>query len=140
MHAFLTVTALLVGSGEASPDLTRQEMRLPSPSEWVLEWMEENGKPHARVSELTLDRKGAGTLRLRGRTLRVTVHDLDPHPHPARLDLTIEGREYPGIYRSDDARLVLSLDCLPHVREGRPTDFTTRPGDGRCLFVFKRKR
>jgi hypothetical protein len=140
MQAFIMLGALVVGAGDAEPGLTRQEIRLPLPSVWVLEWTGFDGTRARPGGELRLGRTG-GTLKAGGTTLNVRAYQLDPGARHARIRLTFQwgatGRmvEYIGIYRFDGVRLLLSI-CNP--QRGWPGDFVTRPGDGHTVLVFKR--
>jgi hypothetical protein len=145
MHLLLVV-GLAVGTdaGNGGVNCPEVEVRLPIPSEWALEWVEEDGKKDYVEGRLKLDRKGRGELLCGGLLFEIREYHLGRQSSIDLLlrDLTAfggantESREF-GTYRLDGDRLFL---CLGDERRGRPIRFATQPGDDRMLLVFKRKK
>jgi len=62
---------------------------------------------------------------------------LDPSKKPKEIDLIDDKETVKGIYSLDGDTLKF---CLAKGGNDRPTDFTTKKGDGRGLFVLKRDK
>ena len=67
---------------------------------------------------------------------------IDPSKSPAQIDTTNEdgpakGLGLKGIYKFDGDTLTL---CFVLPSKDRPTEFASKPGSGRILFVHKRAR
>jgi uncharacterized protein (TIGR03067 family) len=144
----LLVVGLAICTGPRSGGASRAELAtdLTAPSEWVLEWMEEDGRKLRPGGRLKLDRRGHGEHLFKGLHYQIVDYRLDPTTQPASIDLRLRnvkakradatGFRVLGIYRVDGDRLFL---CLAQADE-RPTEFATKPLDGRFLFVLRRKK
>jgi len=62
---------------------------------------------------------------------------LDPTKKPKEIDLSDDKETVKGIYSLDGDTLKF---CVASAGNDRPTDFTTKKGDGRGLFVLKRDK
>lgn len=136
----LLLASVLDGSGDpqtASDTVARLH------GVWSFERVEVEGVTQPPVDpthKLVIARDGRYTIVQGPRITRGRL-TLDPAATPKHYDTEVtegpgKGRTNAGIYdlASDSYRVCLSL------RNGeRPTDFTTRPGSGRLLFVFKRQ-
>jgi len=58
-----------------------------------------------------------------------------PHTRPKHMDWKHAGQVYQGIYELDGQTLRL---CVAPPGKPRPTEFETRPGDGRSLHLRRR--
>src|SRR5205823_148779 len=64
-------------------------------------------------------------------------YKLVPSTEPRAIDLTMEERTTPAIYRLDDDLLTL---CVGHAEKpSRPAEFVARGGDGYGLMVLRRE-
>jgi hypothetical protein len=150
MHLLLVV-GLAVGTdaGNGGANCPEVEVRLPVPSEWVLEWWESAGQEYHQEGWLKLDRKGRGELffgsDIHFEILGLRLRPAAPQPGiDLRLRLLkVRGRpdltdlRVPGIYRLDRNRLFL---CITDGSKTRPTGFTTQPNDGLITLVFRQKK
>jgi hypothetical protein len=147
--ALVLAICLTFGTDGVQERVGGEEARalLPAPSEWILvrgqlggEWFD--------GGRLRLDRGGRGELEFGGCFRFQLKYYLAPSARDSRIDLSLldqsepalEGRPEwetrPSIYRIDSDRLIL---CI-HFGKERPTDFITKPNDGRVLLIFARKR
>ena len=67
---------------------------------------------------------------------------IDPSKNPKTIDYDMmdgftKGKKQLGIYEVDAETF---KSCFAKPGEGRPADFTSKPGDGRTLSVWKRKK
>jgi uncharacterized protein (TIGR03067 family) len=147
----LLVVGLAVGTGAGQGGLNcpQVEIRLPAPSEWVLEWWESAGETYRQGGWLKLDWKGHGELFFGSDIhLGIMEYRLGSADRRPSIDLRLRhlmvmrrpdltGLRVPGIYRLDGDRLFL---CITDGSKTRPTGFTTQPNDGRITLVFRRKK
>jgi hypothetical protein len=144
-----TIAAVLFGADVSHPsESDRLEVRIPAPSEWVLESWETNGErlDLPPGGQLKLDGKGNGRLDVGFVVDYKFSYRLGKSPRHQEIDLGIEvrseeGQTRPawvyGIYRLERDRLVF---CLAAVGNDRPTDFVTKSRDSHHLLSFKRKK
>ncbi|GAC1463147.1 MAG: hypothetical protein NVSMB9_00260 [Isosphaeraceae bacterium] len=111
---------------------------------WTCVSMERNGAP------VPPDRYKGGRLVMagerfsyyqNGRLFTQGVRKLDASRKPRELDDThtlgpFKGKTYLGIYELDGDTL---KTCNGTAGQARPTEFTTKPGSGRLLIVYKRE-
>jgi hypothetical protein len=151
--AVIVLAALLEPKGANRPEMTRQEVPLTVPSEWVLKRVEFGGKRAEPIGGLKLDRQDAGRLEIGGLgAFDVLDCQIDPNGQHGQITFILHYRDplanplvrrsfppstYLGIYRIDRGRLLL---CLSEESEGRPREFATKPPDGRFLLVFMLKK
>lgn len=78
------------------------------------------------------------TLEQQGKTFPSGTFELDPMLEPKSYDRKLlNGKTGKGIYEFDGDELKI---CLAAPGDDRPTDFSTRPGDGRSLLIYKRDK
>lgn len=83
---------------------------------------------------------GTWTLEVEGKVVAKGTSKIDPTKKPKTIDLTEtegedKGKTFLGIYEvKKDSRKV----CLAESGKERPTEFSSKPGSGHVLAVFKR--
>jgi uncharacterized protein (TIGR03067 family) len=129
------------GSGHHLVILTRSDWHLTR-GKWALVAGEIDG---AAMKEAEVK---AFRLELRGSNLTLTTREgtlegwdvIDEHDAPRRITITLErpkGRaeeKLAGVYETDGDRLRICVGPVDHPA----TDFTTKPGSGRRLYVLRR--
>ena len=146
MNAVMLVAVMGIGAG-TSPDMANEartvDRPLSSPSAWMLDWFEKDGKREKRRGELTLDKNGCGVLHIfpyRDWIILASRIDGGSEYGSFELDIRWEGAvpgkaTLYGIYwvRNNRLWLCFSIEDLGH-RSG----FTTKPDDYQTLLVFRR--
>jgi uncharacterized protein (TIGR03067 family) len=130
----------LVGADQA--DDVKKEMKLLE-GEWSMVSAEREGNVLPEEIVKTARRvvkDGETTTELNGTTVLKAKFKVDPSKKPKTIDYELtdgpaKGMAMLGIYeiKGDDFKA-----CLVMSDKERPTDFTTKEGDGRTLSVWKR--
>jgi RNA polymerase sigma factor (sigma-70 family) len=110
---------------------------------WEILTAEESGKkPDDDTSAVRLKIEGDSFALVNGETIMAKgPFKLDPSKEPMEMDIAFQEGKMAGktglaIYAWDGANLKF---CGREDRHGRPTDFTTTPGDERLLLLLKRQ-
>ncbi|MDB6109151.1 MAG: hypothetical protein JWR69_901, partial [Pedosphaera sp.] len=82
------------------------------------------------------------TVTIQGQLFMKAKFTLDPSKNPKTIDYSVtggpyEGRTQLGIYELDGDQVKY---CFSSPGKPRPTDFTTKPHDGRTSTVWKREK
>ena len=110
---------------------------------WTAISAERNGEEAAELVGHRLEFAGRRFhITAQGRILYVGSYAVEPEPQPAQIDFQHEeggaaGATWQGIYRLEDDTLTICDNALD-VTKPRPTEFTTQPGSGHVLLVFRR--
>jgi uncharacterized protein (TIGR03067 family) len=113
--------------------------------EWSMVSGSGNGQPmpDEMLKEMKRVCKGdETTVTSAGRVFMKAKFTLDPSKKPKTIDYQMidgftKGKKQRGIYELDGDTFKA---CFAKPESERPTDFTTEPGDGRTLSVWKRKK
>jgi uncharacterized protein (TIGR03067 family) len=146
-YSLLTLAAagLLLAGADAPSDDVKKEME-KFQGTWSLTAITRDGEevPAEELAELRLVIKGDKRVVKAGDEVKSqSTYKLDPTKKPKAIDVTMSegplaGRTLPGIYEieGDTQKLCLTLE------EGaeRPKEFTSKPGSGHLLQVFKREK
>jgi len=104
---------------------------------------ERNGEEAAELVGHRLEFAGRRFhITAQGRIVYVGNYAVEPEPQPAQIDFQheegeIAGGVWQGIYRLEDNNLAI-CDNAVDTSKPRPTEFTTAPGSGYVLIVFRR--
>jgi uncharacterized protein (TIGR03067 family) len=128
-------------AADAKEDAAKDKEKLQGT--WLVVGGEERGEKIADADLKMADMR----FIIEGDKIRATVGDkdkgkggtfkLDPSKKPKEIDLIDDKETVKGIYSLDGDTLKL---CLAKGGNDRPSDFTTKKGDGRGLFVLKRDK
>ncbi len=82
------------------------------------------------------------TVTIQGQLFMKAKFTIDPSKNPKTIDYAVSGGRYAGstqlgIYELDGDKVKY---CFSSPDKERPTDFTTKPDDGRTLSVWQRKK
>ena len=131
----------LVGADKAD-DAVKKDMKLLE-GEWSMVSAEREGNALPEEVVKTARRivkDGETTTELNGKMVLKAKFKVDPSKKPKTIDYDItdgpaKGKAMIGIYelKGDDFKA-----CMVMSDQARPTDFTTKEGDGRTLSVWKR--
>jgi uncharacterized protein (TIGR03067 family) len=127
------------GDDAAKKDLDRFQ------GNWTLISAERDGKktPSEEVKKITLSIQGSKfILRKEGMVLSEGTMTLDPTKKPKEIDETMttgpnKGKAFLAIYEIDDEHHTI---CFAAAGKDRPTTFTSLPGNGHLLQVWKREK
>jgi uncharacterized protein (TIGR03067 family) len=141
--AALAISLLAFCGRVAGDDAVKKDRQLYAGT-WQVVSAEANGN---KVSEedakkiVVINKEdGAWTLQVEGKVVARGTSKIDPAKKPKTIDLTEtegedKGKTFLGIYEvGKDSRKV----CLAESDKERPTQFSTKPGSGHVLAVFKR--
>jgi uncharacterized protein (TIGR03067 family) len=141
--AILAVSILAFTGQVGADDAIKKDRQLYAGT-WQISSLEVNGN---KVSEedakkITVINKedGTWTLEVEGKVVGRGTSKIDPTKKPKTIDLTEtegnqKGQTALGIYEVEkDCRKV----CVAELGKDRPTEFSTKPGSGHILAVFKR--
>ena len=110
---------------------------------WKVESSQRDGQAsQARVGDVDTFDKNKVTIQSKELTKPIEAEfKLDPAKKPAEIDVVIKvdssGLRWSGIYKLEGDTLTICW-AQNEKDETRPTDFTSKQGDGRVLFVYKR--
>ena len=138
----LAASAVVPARAEES-DAAKKDLALLQ-GEWTMVSGSADGQPMPEESRKQMKRvcKGDETTTTMGGQMflqaRITI---DPSKKPKTIDYQMtggftKGKSQLGIYEVDGDTF---KSCFGRPGAERPTDFTTRPGDGRTLSVWKRE-
>jgi uncharacterized protein (TIGR03067 family) len=113
---------------------------------WQLVYAESEGKlaPVERIRNVRVEiKEGTHSVYFGDQQVARDIHfTMNPQATPKTTDDTLNDgpeaeKQIHGIYELDDDSL---LSCVAKVGQDRPKEFTTKPGSGHTLRVFKRVR
>jgi uncharacterized protein (TIGR03067 family) len=137
---------LVTVSRASDPATAARDDRALIKGTWQLVYAESEGKraPVERIRNVRVEIKdGTHSVYFGDQQVAHDIHfTMDPKATPKTTDDTLNdgpeaGKQIHGIYELDDDSL---LSCVAKVGQDRPQEFTTKPGSGRTLRVFKRVR
>ena len=111
---------------------------------WAAVSADRNGAPAGDITGHRLTFAGDRfSIRSKGRLLHQGTYRIDPSREPAAIDFThtrggSKGKIWQGIYLLQGDALKV-CDNADNLAKGRPAAFTTEPGSGRVLVIFKRE-
>ena len=140
----LMVFAVGLLIGAAGPNEAKKELQTFQGT-WVLVSAERDGKKQAEGKGIKLQIMG-NKYSLTQESSAVIGHkgtfSLDPAKNPKATDVTVtegpdKGKTFLGIYElsSDDYKV-----CFAPAGKDRPTEFSSKPGSGNILQVWKREK
>jgi uncharacterized protein (TIGR03067 family) len=138
---FVIAAGLAVGAG-APPEATRAEMAKLE-GEWSMVSGEIDGQAMPAEFAKTAKRVAKGgetTVTINGQLFMKAKFTIDPAKTPKAIDYTFTGgptagKTQYGIYELDGDTVKF---CFASPGQDRPAEFTTKPGSGRTLSVWKR--
>ena len=138
--------SVLILSGRVWADEAIKKDRRLYAGTWQVVSAEANGN---KVSEedakkiLVINKEnGTWTLEVEGKVVAKGASKIDPTKKPKTIDLTEtegeeKGKTFLGIYEvGKDSRKV----CLAESGKQRPAEFSSKPGSGHIMVVFKRMK
>ena len=113
--------------------------------EWLMVSGSADGQPMSDPMRKQMKRICKGdetTTTMAGQIFFKATITIDPSKKPKTIDYRMtdgftRGKKQLGIYEVDGATF---KSCFGKPGAGRPTDFTSKPGDGRTLSVWKREK
>jgi len=92
--------------------------------------------------QCVIDADGKGTVQFDGATILAATNKIDPTKKPKTLDATftegdMKGETSLAIYELKDDTLKY---CRATPGKDRPTEFSSKPGSGQTLVVYKRAK
>jgi uncharacterized protein (TIGR03067 family) len=147
MQRWLLAVAF-VGAGAAHADSTKDELEKMQGT-WTLASVEGNGQKSTddQVKGITRTIKGDRyEVTKDGKSLAKGTMTFDPTKTPKTLDAVVTSPAEGGGTKTVKVLGIYELDgdtmktCLAEPGKDRPTDFSTKEGSGRRLFVWKREK
>ena len=140
-YGLLTTTIAVLSCADFGDDAKKDLEKFQG--DWQLVSLERDGKqiPPEEAKKLTLTIQGEKfVLRKEGAVVSEGTMKLDPARKPKEVDETIstgpnKGKIFRAIYEIDDDQHKV---CFAAAGKDRPSDFSSQPGDGRILQVWKR--
>ena len=139
----LTVLAVATAWAEDNEAVKKDKAQLQGA--WTLVAGERDGQ--AFSAEFMKDSKRIAkgdetTVTIQGQLFMKASFTLDPAKRPKTIDYSVTGGPYAGktqlgIYELDGDKVKF---CFSTPGKERPTDFTSKPGDGRTWSVWKREK
>lgn len=143
----LGLTALAVGlllAADSKDDAAKKDLALFQ-GKWVLISAQRDGKktPEEEVKKITLTIQGNKYVLFKdGEVISEGTFTLDPTKRPKQIDETAtagpnKDKSFLAIYEIDDEHHKI---CFAAPGKGRPTAFSSEPGSGHLLQVWKREK
>jgi uncharacterized protein (TIGR03067 family) len=139
----LAVLAISLTGAEDNPTIKKDMAQLQG--EWTMVSGERDGLPFPDELRKSFKRSAKGdeaTVTMGGQLFTKAKFTLDPAKKPKAIDYSVTGGNYTGqrqlgVYELDGDTLKL---CFSLPGKERPTDFTTKTGDGRTSTAWKREK
>jgi uncharacterized protein (TIGR03067 family) len=144
--AFLTgLTALIISSACGAENEAVKKDLAQLQGEWSMVSGFADGQPMPEQTLKQMKRVCKGdeaTTTMAGRLYIKAKISIDPSKKPKSIDYQMtdgftKGKKQLGIYEVEGDRF---RSCFSKPGAERPTDFTSKPGDGRTLSVWKREK
>ena len=139
----LTCVAISLAAAEDNPAVKKDMDQLQG--EWSMVSGSADGQPMPEETRKQMKRVCKGdetTTTMGGQMFLKAKITLDPSKKPKTIDYQMtdgftKGKKQLGIYEVDGDTF---KSCFGKPDAERPTDFTSKPGDGRTLSVWKREK
>lgn len=158
LHLLLCCVPLFFLAAEEKKEASKEKEAAKSDSEkkeltdhdkingrWRVESSHRDGQAsQARIGDIDTFEKNKVTMQSKEIAKPIEAEfKLDPAKKPAEIDVVINvdgsGLRWSGIYKLEGDALTICW-TQNEKQETRPTDFTSKQGDGRVLFVYKRMK
>lgn len=141
--AFVAVTVSLAWAAEGDPAVKKDMAQLQG--EWSMVSGSADGQPMPESMLKEMKRICHGdetTTTMAGQLFLKAKITIDPSKKPKTIDYRMiggftKGKTQLGVYEVDGDTF---KSCFGAPGSKRPTDFTSQPGDGRTLSVWKRQK
>jgi uncharacterized protein (TIGR03067 family) len=144
MRSFGLIAVVVLIAANPDDDAAKKDLEKLQ-GNWQLISMERDGKktPQEDAKKITLTIQGNKfVLRKDGEVISEGTMSLDPTRKPKEIDETIttgpnKGKVFSAIYEIDDEHHKI---CFAAAGKERPTAFSSLPGSGQLLQVWKREK